>query len=1442
VVEKRSRSLNQNLNLHSLTAAWDEDAICWTKRTASNGWAQPGGDYDASVVDSVSFGGLSAGTWVSLDVPASVVNGWLADPTGNHGLLFKPNYDGQPGQDARHKYTTAFFASSEHPNASWHPKLDITFAPSGNTAPLVSLDLDPVDPTIPARQDVQLTALASDPDTGGSITNVRFYLDGGLIGEDATAPYTVTVHKKTASYAIHVVAFDNTGAAATSDVVNVRATRVIYDADMATDPGWTLEGIWEYGGLTGGGGSDSFPCPKRAVTGTRAVGTDLDADYDGISLIYAEMPVIDCTDYVDVRLSYWAWLGVGWSDPARVQVSTNGTSWTTVWASPLVFDRAVSPFGTGWDFYTVDISSIADAQSSVYVRWGLGPVSPPKYPGWTVDDVKLTGYDNLPRLVVDIDQSAISENGGSSQTTVTRVDTVGDQTITLASSDTSEAVVPPSVVISNGCSNATFAVTGVDDGIGDGTQTVTITASHLDYRSGSNAIDVLDDEPFLTVEIEDASMSENGGFSPATVTRVGTVGDLVAALSSSDTNEATVPTDVTIWAGQTSQIFTVTAVDDVILDGTQTPTITATGYGHNPGSDSIDVTDDEVGEIQFASGTFTGFETGSVVQLTVTRNGSSSGAVSVDYSTVSDSAQAGSDFVQTNGTVSMADSVTTAVFNVEILNDTDSELAETFRVDLSNATANFAVGTPGQANVTILSEDGIVMQEYMDADPGWACEGLWAYGRPMGQPAEYGGPDPTSGHTGPAVYGYNLNGGYENSLPAKHLTTPPIDCSAYTDVGISFERWLGVEQPVYDHAALEVSSNGMDWVTVWTNTTGIEDAAWGHVTYDISSVADGEAAVQIRWAMGDTDEGWSYCGWNIDDVVITGLPDVPRLAVSIDLASMNENGGTSTATVTRVNSGTSGSLLVNLSSDNTNEATVLPSVTIPDGQASAEFTVTAVNDNITDGSQWVTITATADGHAEGSDTIEVTDDDFTQCRMKITFSGYERGTPLTNFPALVILSQGLTNFLYSDFASPNGWDLRFRDATETRELNYEIEHWDTNGESLVWVQVPELSNGTHIWAYWGDAALAHSPAVYTTNGATWGAEYRGVWHMTEANAIDATANGNTGTAGGSPGVSVEANGLIGPAMDFMPSGSGKGHIDLPGAGSLLMGQSFTFSAWVRWDGSSQPDYCMIASKKNKYDDANGWCIETHRDNHNVKILGSSGSGPERDVTIGSTWTAHDWVYLTCVYNVANVTIYADGGLVDSGGIAAVVDRADRTLVLGNEADHGAANWNGLMDEVRCAATLRSADWIWACYSNQVQGSTFCTYGAVEAGGGERDTDGDGMPDAFETRYGLNVSSNDAAGDADGDGMSNYGEYRCNTDPTNGLSVLRFEGATPGTSSEVTLTWQSASGRMYSILICTDLLDTVWDVIESNLTADPPTNTYPVSIGSDGKEFYRIKVE
>ncbi len=159
----------------------------------------------------------------------------------------------------------------------------------------------------------------------------------------------------------------------------------------------------------------------------------------------------------------------------------------------------------------------------------------------------------------------------------------------------------------------------------------------------------------------------------------------------------------------------------------------------------------------------------------------------------------------------------------------------------------------------------------MASDPGWTTGGQWAYGQPTGGGGENGAPDPTSGHTGANVYGYNLSGDYPNWLSETHLTTGAIDCTGLAGVRLIFWRWLGVEDANYDHAYVRVSTDGANWVTVWENTDTVSDGAWTQVSYDISDIADNEGSVYVRWTMGETDGGWRYCGWNIDDVELWAL-------------------------------------------------------------------------------------------------------------------------------------------------------------------------------------------------------------------------------------------------------------------------------------------------------------------------------------------------------------------------------------------------------------------------------------------------------------------------------------------------------------------------------------------------------------------------------------------
>ena len=83
-----------------------------------------------------------------------------------------------------------------------------------------------------------------------------------------------------------------------------------------------------------------------------------------------------------------------------------------------------------------------------------------------------------PSLFLSSEASSVTEDASGLQVTVTRFpDTVGDLVVTLSSSDTGELTVPASVTIFSGDVSAEFTAVPVPDGIQDGAQPVTVTAT-----------------------------------------------------------------------------------------------------------------------------------------------------------------------------------------------------------------------------------------------------------------------------------------------------------------------------------------------------------------------------------------------------------------------------------------------------------------------------------------------------------------------------------------------------------------------------------------------------------------------------------------------------------------------------------------------------------------------------------------------------------------------------------------------------------------------------------------------------------------------------------------------------------------------------------------------------------------------------------------------------
>ncbi|MGK0188746.1 MAG: hypothetical protein ACI9R3_004560, partial [Verrucomicrobiales bacterium] len=262
-------------------------------------------------------------------------------------------------------------------------------------------------------------------------------------------------------------------------------------------------------------------------------------------------------------------------------------------------------------------------------------------------------------------------------------DTTNALTVTLSSGDTSEATVPASVTIAAGqLTSSAFNIDAVDDAIVDGTQTVTITASATAHANGTDTVDVTDDDTAgLTVSIVAASVSEGAGTAATTATvsrNTDTTNALTVTLSSSDTSEATVPASVTIAAGQlTSSAFNIDAVDDAIVDGTQTVTITASATAHANGTDTVDVTDDDTAGLTVsivAASVSEGAGTAATT-ATVSRNTDTTNALTVTLSS-SDTSEI---TVPPSITIA-AGQTTSSSFDLDAVSDAIADAAQTVTI------------------------------------------------------------------------------------------------------------------------------------------------------------------------------------------------------------------------------------------------------------------------------------------------------------------------------------------------------------------------------------------------------------------------------------------------------------------------------------------------------------------------------------------------------------------------------------------------------------------------------------------------------------------------------------------------------------------------------------------------------------------------------------------
>ena len=347
----------------------------------------------------------------------------------------------------------------------------------------------------------------------------------------------------------------------------------------------------------------------------------------------------------------------------------------------------------------------------------------------------------------------------------------------------------------------------------------------------------------------------------------------------------------------------------------------------------------------------------------------------------------------------------------------------------------------------------------------------------------------------------------------------------------------------------------------------------------------------------------------------------------------------------------------------------------------------------------------------GLPSITLAPTDYTD-NIKITFAGYNRGETLSDFPVLVRLSTNIPGFNYSHFADPAGGDLRFTDSGGTRVIPYEIDQWNANGESTVWVQVPTLS-GTNdsIRAYWGNPAAVTSPD-YATNGAVWVSQslqslppYDVVYHL-EQNGfpyLDSTLQYPAAS-----GIAPEpTNGIVGDGGSFT-------RLSYLNAGSVNLGNAFTLSAWVNVSSSVSDIQCIWANGPGVSGSSEiFFYVNDYKTSDGALVLASgNGSTGQNLVAPAGSVSLNQWHLVTASVDRADgvAQLYVDGNRVASGAVRN--DFSTNSVVdLGQDTGNTFA-FLGSLDESRIHSGLESSNWVWASWMTVAQTASLESYSTV----------------------------------------------------------------------------------------------------------------------------------
>ncbi|MCU7863078.1 MAG: aggregation factor core protein MAFp3, isoform C, partial [Candidatus Thiodiazotropha sp. (ex Lucinoma borealis)] len=288
-----------------------------------------------------------------------------------------------------------------------------------------------------------------------------------------------------------------------------------------------------------------------------------------------------------------------------------------------------------------------------------------------------------------------------------------------------------SLSFADGVTTASFQVTILDDSAYEGDERVNLSLSNpsggavIGANSAADLIITEDDQAPASGQIEFsvntyAADEFSGSVTIEVVRQNGSTGVAMVNYTTSDGtatagNDYIVNSGTLIFAnGEISKSFDVTLNDDANFEGIETFNLTLSNvFGALLGditSASVSLSDDDdppaAGAVVFTESIQSVSEDGNSATISVSREGGSAGAISVDYTTMDGSAIASSDYTFSTGRISFAaGEAVSKSFDVAIINDTQLEGDEQLALQLVNPQGGAVLGTQSLSQLTITDDE-----------------------------------------------------------------------------------------------------------------------------------------------------------------------------------------------------------------------------------------------------------------------------------------------------------------------------------------------------------------------------------------------------------------------------------------------------------------------------------------------------------------------------------------------------------------------------------------------------------------------------------------------------------------------------------------------------------------------------------------------------------------